>query len=115
MHSVGTLVYGDSGLQIEFDDRVLAHIQVVVIIKLRRNEGFAFSWKEPTEVGDGRSSIWVHPAIPLYFKFSDGKQPPLNRAWLELLTVTANSAGGLRVVEEPPEAPPVTNTIPHHR
>lgn len=102
---MGTLAYGNAGLQIEFDDRVLAHLQVVVIIKLRRNEGFAFSWKDPADVGDGRSSIWIHPSIPLYFKFSSSKQPALNRAWLESLTVTANSAGGLRVIEEPAEAP----------
>ena len=112
---MGTLVYGNTGLQIEFEDRVLAHIQVVVIIKLRRNEGFAFSWKEPSDVGDGRSSIWIHPAIPLYFRFAEGKQPPLNRAWLETLTVTANSAGGLRVVEEPAEQPAQPNNNHNHR
>lgn len=100
---MGTLHYGSTGLEIEFDDRVLEHLQVVIVAKLRRNEGFVLSWKDPAAIGDGRSTIWLHPSIPLYFKYSGSRQPTINRAWLEVLTVTANSGGGLRVVEEPPE------------
>jgi hypothetical protein len=99
--SVATLVYGNSNLEIEFDDRVLAHLQAVIVAKLRRDEGFIFSWKDEPGVGDGRSSIWMHRSIPLYFKYPSTQTPGINRAWLEALTVSANSPGGLRIVEEP--------------
>ena len=104
---MGTLAYATAGLEIEFDDRVLAHLQVVVVAKLRRNEGFVFSWKAPSATGDGRSAVWMDRSIPLVFTYDTPETPALNRQWLELLTVTANGPGGLRIVEEPvaPETP----------
>ena len=98
---VGRLVYGNGDLEVEIDDRVLAHLQIVVVAKLRRNEGFILSWTDEPAVGDGRSSIWLHQSIPLYFKYDDGTAPTINRQWLEVLTVSASSAAGLRIVEEP--------------
>ena len=109
---MGTLVYGNTGLQIEFDDKVLAHLQIVIVAKLRRNEGFPFTWKDPASVGDGRSTIWLHASIPLYFKFTSGESPAINRSWLEILTMTSNTAAGLRVVEEPPEQPAGPRQLP---
>jgi hypothetical protein len=100
---VGKLVYGFGNLEVDIEDRVLAHIQLVVVAKLRRNEGFMLTWTDEAAVGDGRSSIWLHQSIPLYFKYDDNAQPSINRQWLELLTVTATSAAGLRIVEEPAE------------
>jgi len=98
---MGKLTY-DSAQLIDFDDRVLAHLQLVIAAKLRRNESFIFSWKDSTAIGDGRTAIWVHPTIPLTFKYYGGKMPVINRAWVEALMVSANSTGGLHVVEEPP-------------
>ena len=104
---MGTLAYTTAGLEIEFDDRVLAHLQVVIVAKLRRNEGFVFSWKAAGAAGEGRSAIWMDRSIPLVFTYATAETPPLNRQWLEALTVTANGPGGLRIVEEPvaPEPP----------
>ena len=56
-------------------------------------------------VGGGRSTIWIHPTIPVQFNFLGSRQPALNRAWLDALIVSANSVDGLRLVEEPAEAP----------
>jgi len=52
-------------------------------------------------VGDGRSSIWIDAAIPLYFKYYGSKPPTINREWLELLTLSANSAQGMQFMSEP--------------
>lgn len=98
---MGKLVYGNSDLKIVIDDRVLAHLQIVIVAKLRRNEAFLLNWTNEPAVGDGRSSVWLHQAIPLYFVFDSAETPPINRQWLETLTVAASSAGGLRLVEEP--------------
>lgn len=84
----------------QFDDRVLAHLQVVMLNKLRRRESFSFSWEEPR----GLVSIWVHPSVALQFIYSGSRTPSLNRSWLELLADSANSTGGLHTLPEPPEA-----------
>ncbi|AAT89371.1 ATP-dependent DNA ligase [Leifsonia xyli subsp. xyli] len=95
---MGKLIYAGT-LEIGFEDRVLAHLQIVIGLKLRRKEGF-FSWRDEQSVGDGRSAIWVDPAIPLLFRYSGGRQPSINKAWLEALTVSSNSAQGLQLTEE---------------
>jgi hypothetical protein len=99
---MGKLIYGhDSSIDIE--DRLLAHLKLAVIAKLRRDEKFTLSW---THEGDtGRSTIWVHPAIPLQFKFDGSRAPVINRAWVEALMMSANSTGGLQMIPEPPQAP----------
>jgi hypothetical protein len=99
---LGKFTY-DSTLVVDFDDRVLAHLQVVIGAKLRRNESFYFSWRDDSAVGDGRSAVWLHPSIPVMFKFHGGRIPSINRAWVEDLMATANSSAGLRIVPEPDE------------
>jgi hypothetical protein len=101
---VGKLTY-DSTLTVDFEDRVLAHLQLVIGAKLRRAESFYFSWRDDPAVGDGRSALWIHPTIPLYFKYAGGRQPSINRAWIDLLMSAANSPGGLHLMPEPPEDP----------
>ena len=98
---MGKLVYGDGSLQLDIDDRVLAHLQIVIVAKLRRDEGFVMSWRDAPDAGHGRSSMWLHRSVPLYFTFESPEVGPINRQWVEILTVSANSAAGLRLVEEP--------------
>src|SRR6478736_2143745 len=72
--AMGTLTY-DSKLAVSFDDRILAHLQVVIWSKLRRGEHFSFTWTEPSRSGFGRTSIWLAPSIPLTFEYFGGRQP----------------------------------------
>jgi hypothetical protein len=109
---VGSLIYGGTGLHIQFEDRVLAHLQIVMTAKLRRNEGFQFSWRDSDDLGAGRRSIWLHASIPLYFTFDSAEQPAINRTWLDVLSMTSNSASGLRIVEEPKDDPPRQRALP---
>ena len=95
---MGSLTY--DRVVVEFDDRILAHLQVVIIHKLRRGEGFVISWRDAAVAGDGRSSAWLHPAIPLYFKFTGGRAPIINPQWRAQLTRSANSSQGLVVTGE---------------
>lgn len=97
---MGTLTY-DSALSADFDDRTLAHLQIVVGAKLRRKEAFYFSWKDDTSIGDGRSVIWMHPTISLAFKFSSTHAPAINREWVDELMLLANSPAGLYLTAEP--------------
>ena len=97
---MGKLAY-EKVLSIDLDDRTLAHIQIVIGMKLRRGESFYFSWKDDQAVGDGRTSIWLHPAIPLAYKFYGSRQPRINPAWIRDLEVSANTTTGLQIVPEP--------------
>jgi hypothetical protein len=97
---MGTLTY-DSTLAADFDDRILAHLQIVIGAKLRRNEAFYFSWKDDTSIGDGRTVIWVHPHIPLSFKFFGSRAPAINREWIDELMLLANTPAGLHLIPEP--------------
>lgn len=98
---MGKLIYGSANSHFDCDDRLLAHLRFVIVLKLRRNESFSFSWDHGVENGGGRSTIWLHPSIQLHFQFSGGKEPALNRVWLEALSNAANGSRGLFVVPEP--------------
>src|SRR4051812_45752818 len=95
---MGSLQY--DGVVIEFDDRLLAHLQIVIATKIRRNESFFMSWRDAIEGGDGHSSLWVHPAHYPYFKYSGSRSPKINPEWVEAMTVAANSSRGLVIMTE---------------
>ncbi|WEK12707.1 MAG: hypothetical protein P0Y48_09515 [Candidatus Microbacterium phytovorans] len=97
---MGTIYYGGSATPIHIDDRALAHLKVVVATKLRRGESFTLSWRHPEDEERGRSTIWLHPSIPLRFVFDEPESPELSREWLEELAQTANSSGGMTLVAE---------------
>jgi len=101
---VGKLTY-EGSVHVEFEDRVLAHLQVVIGSKLRRGEAFHFSWRDDVSVGDGRTTVWVHPRSSIVYKYYGSRRPSLNRTWIDALAQTANSPSGLYLVPEPPEPP----------
>ncbi|RKS93034.1 hypothetical protein DEU37_0430 [Microbacterium sp. AG790] len=97
---MGTIYYGGSATPIHIEDRVLAHLKVVVATKLRRGESFTVSWQHPDGETRGRSTIWLHPSIPLRFVFDDPEPTELNRAWIEELAQSASTSGGIQLAEE---------------
>lgn len=99
---MGVLIY--AGDPIEFDDRLLAHLQVVVSGKLRRSESFFVSWAQEPDVKSGRVSLWLSPSIPLRFEYSQETPPTLNPEWLTMMAVSAGSNGGLVLTAEPTSA-----------
>ena len=106
---MGSLTY--DRVVVEIDDRTLAHLQLVIVQKLRRGESFLLSWQDSAAVGSGRSAIWLNPAIPLYFKYAGGHAVTLNRQWIEDLSRSANSAPGLVIVSEAGSLPVTTLTV----
>jgi len=100
---VGSLIYGHPSIDIKLEDRVLSHLQVVFADKLRRNEGFHFAWADHELSGGGRNIVWVHPAMPLYFRYAGSRVPTLNRRWLEEMLRSINSTAGLVLMDEPRE------------
>lgn len=97
---MGTLYYGDSGTPISIEDRALSHLKVAITTKLRRGESFTLSWQHPADQPRGRSTLWVHPSIPLRFVFDEPERPELSRRWIEELMKSANSTGGIQLIPE---------------
>jgi len=96
---MGRLSYGST--TVDVDDRTLAHLYAVMGAKLRRGEGFQFSWNDGQAGGNGRTSIWIKPELPLVFTFRRAASEPLNRRWIEELMQLANSPAGLQLRPEP--------------
>lgn len=110
---MGKFIY-EGGVKVEIEDRALTHLQLVISAKLRRGEPFAFSWREDASVGGGRTTVWVHPGSSIVYKYYGGRQPSINRAWVDALAFTANAPTGLYLVPEPAESAgePATGEVP---
>lgn len=109
---MATLHYGLSDDPIHMNDRTLAHLKIVVAAKLRRNESFTLSWKHPEGEPGGRSTLWIHPSIPLRFVFEEPTPPQISMKWVEQLMHTANSSGGIMLVDEVLAAPELETSAP---
>ncbi|ASD22806.1 ATP-dependent DNA ligase [Cryobacterium sp. LW097] len=97
---MGHLVY-DSSLRIDFNDRMLAHLQVAFAVKLHSNESFQFSWRQDRDGDGGRGSIWIHPHISILYRFTDRLKPTLNPRWIEALVRSADTPEGMSALPEP--------------
>ncbi|AZZ56472.1 ATP-dependent DNA ligase [Rathayibacter iranicus] len=102
---MGALLYGTPPTSHEIDDRALAHLQIVMINKFRRDEAFAFQLDASSAHGTGRQTLWLHPSIPLQFSFHGSRMPAINAGWVRALMEEANSGRGLRLVAEPAQQP----------
>lgn len=95
---MGTLYYGDANFEME--DRLLAHLQVVISTKLRRSEFFFLSWVVPHRQGSGRTAIWIDNGVPIRLKYAGTRPPTINREWAETMATAANSSHGLIITDE---------------
>lgn len=110
------LYYGTDACPAEIPDHVLAHVKVVTATKLRRGESFMLSWRRRGDGsgGDGRTSLWMQPAIPLRFVFDNPEPEILDQEYLRALANEATSSRGI-VLEwddeaertPPADAPPI--------
>lgn len=93
---MGHLFYGSSPEPIGLPDRLLSHVKVVAATKLRRSESFTLSWRH-TEGGAARTTVWLHPSIPLRFVFDSAEPEKLHSPTLKAMADMANSSAGLVV------------------
>ena len=94
---MGLLYYGTDAPPAEIPDRVLAHLKVVATTKLRRGESFTVTWRHATDAGEGRTSIWMQPAIPLRFVFDEPEPAMLDPDYLHSLANAANTSTGIYI------------------
>jgi hypothetical protein len=95
---VGTLHYGSESFT--FEDRLLAQLQVVITLKLRRGEPFFLTWVADVAHGSGRHAVWLSAAVPIHIEYSGNRAPGINRDWIETLAAAANSSSGLAITKE---------------
>ncbi|MDO9398100.1 MAG: hypothetical protein Q7T71_16265 [Herbiconiux sp.] len=95
---MGFLTYDEHAYTL--DDRLLAHLQMVIGMKLRRGESFFLSWAATPEEGSGRHSIWIDNGVPIRFRFDGSRPPAINREWAEKLALSANTNTGLVITAE---------------
>jgi hypothetical protein len=93
---MGTLIY-NGRMNLCIDDHVLAHVQAVIMTKLRRHESFPFTWND----GGQATVCWINPSLSLEFIYSSTVRPHLNHEWLEMMATSANTNAGLVVMPEP--------------
>lgn len=95
---VGFLIYASSDNHFDIDDRTLAHVRLVVMNKLRRDEPFMMAVR-PTSLGD--RWLWISPAVSINFHFHGSRTPAINRDWVEELMRGANGSYGMVITPEP--------------
>ncbi|MDT0180836.1 hypothetical protein Q9S36_11590 [Microbacterium sp. ARD31] len=111
---MGSLYYGNVDSPIVMPDRILAHLAAVATTKLRRSESFVVSWKGTGEEGEGRTTLWFQPAIPLRFVYDQAAAVPLNPATLREMADQATSNGGL-ILDADLDIPEITAARPETR
>lgn len=88
----------------DFEDRLLAHVQVIISTKLRRGEKFFLTWSVSSCYGSGRHALWIDNGVPIHITYSGSRPPSLNRQWIESLLLSSAS-GGVHLTEDPPASP----------
>ncbi|MFJ6653836.1 ATP-dependent DNA ligase [Microbacterium sp. NPDC091313] len=98
---MGRLFYRSDAI-FDIDDRVLAHVRIVVMNKLRRNEGFML--QAPHSDGVRHVSMWVHASNALSMQFYGGRPPAIDKDLVERMMAEASGPDGLDIghYEKPP-------------
>lgn len=102
---MGTLEYVTAEHIAEIDDRTLAHLQVVICSKLRRDERFTLRLAPADRAAGPVTVLWMTSTIPVVFTFTQPTRHTLNPEWLRLLAEAAASNAGLWVIPEPAPRP----------
>jgi len=102
---VGYMYYGADVNPVEMPDRLLAHLKVLTTAKLRRGESFTVTWRHPKGMPEGRTSLWLQPAIPLKFVFGSAEAEKIDREYLESLAQAAMTSAGVVIDWDDAPAP----------
>jgi hypothetical protein len=93
---MGVLNYDSTS--VEFDDRTLQHLQIVIVSMFRRNQSVLLSWMDSHTTGGGRTSMWLASCQPVHFHFDGSRAAEVDQCWLAELFASAESGSGLVVV-----------------
>lgn len=106
---MGRLIYRDR-MTFDIDDRLLAHLRIVIMNKLRRNEGFML--QVPVNEGVRQASLWIHASNALVLQFYGGREPAIDRELVDQMMHDASGADGLTLTGSGVASPQATPTRP---
>jgi hypothetical protein len=87
---MGTFHYG-TDTSFDIDDVTLAHLSAIVVAKLRRAEAFTLTLPS----GEGRQTLWIHPAASVRCAFTPNEQHGLDRERLDEMMRSTHRGSGL--------------------
>ncbi|WZH36216.1 MAG: ATP-dependent DNA ligase [Microbacterium enclense] len=90
---MGRLIYQERTI-VDIEDRLLSHLRIVVMNKLRRQEPFMLSLPHPDH---GHLSIWMHPATPIVMQFYGSRPPSIDNQLIEEMMQGASGPDGLTI------------------
>lgn len=88
---MGRLVHQDRYV-FDIEDRMLSHLRIVIMNKLRRQEPFMLQAPHPDQ---GTLSIWLHPGTPIVLQFYGSRPPSIDTALIEQMMHDASGPHGL--------------------
>ena len=94
---MGTLHFGSTRTPLHLDDRLLAHLEIVITSKLRRGEGLLLWWVQPGDDTPRRGACWITSATELLYLFDSVDVVAIDRDELERLSVESNSSRGIQL------------------
>ncbi|MGM1016651.1 MAG: hypothetical protein ACQEW8_03830 [Actinomycetota bacterium] len=92
---MGRLKYDGTSGPIPIEDETLAHLRIVIGMKLRRQESFMMTWRPREDGPDELSTVWIHPAIPLQFGFDSADAIKIDSRRIAKIMETLNATGEL--------------------
>lgn len=88
---MGRLIYQERHV-LDIEDRLLSHLRVVIMNKLRRQEPFMLMAPHPEQ---GTLSLWLHPFTPIVLQFYGSRPPQLDKALIDQMMQDASGPNGL--------------------
>lgn len=88
---MGRLIYQERHV-LDIEDRLLSHLRVVIMNKLRRQEPFMLMAPHSEQ---GMLSLWLHPATPITMQFYGSRAPQLDSHLIEQMMHDASGPNGL--------------------
>ncbi|MFE5670305.1 hypothetical protein ACFQ58_01720 [Agromyces sp. NPDC056523] len=89
---MGTLYYSAAQYPIRIDDDTLASLKVVLERRLEAGLGMTLSW---SEAGFGRSSVWLHPTIPIRLHVDDAVSQTAAQDDVDAMMLEVEQSGGI--------------------
>jgi hypothetical protein len=106
---MGTLYYSAAQYPIRIDDALLTNLRVVLEKRLDAGLGLSLSW---SEAGIGRSTVWLHPTIPVRMHVDDPEATRPDAHAVDAMTVEVEQSGGIMLPPDEEEGAGLRDTPP---
>lgn len=96
---MGTLSFSAALPEVVIEDRLLAHLHLVISRKFRQRESFFL--QIPARQGTSPCLVWLDHKMAIRITYVDDETPPINPEWVSTLLELSYRPTGLVVAPEP--------------